>query len=89
MHFQRLLQIRDVRYDEWGALFLTSIMDGFLSTPAEQRVEENRREFPSELIQLLQRDAQNRLVEPPFHGRVSQVPTHISSLSPMCCSKAT
>jgi 2-polyprenyl-6-methoxyphenol hydroxylase-like FAD-dependent oxidoreductase len=35
---------------------------------------QNRREFPTAVIQLLQRAAQNRLVEPALHGRVSQVP---------------
>jgi 2-polyprenyl-6-methoxyphenol hydroxylase-like FAD-dependent oxidoreductase len=35
---------------------------------------QSRREFPTALIQLLQRVAQNRLVEPALHGRVSQVP---------------
>jgi 2-polyprenyl-6-methoxyphenol hydroxylase-like FAD-dependent oxidoreductase len=39
------------------------------------REVQSRRELPTALIQLLQRIAQNRLVEPALHGRVSQVPT--------------
>jgi 2-polyprenyl-6-methoxyphenol hydroxylase-like FAD-dependent oxidoreductase len=35
---------------------------------------QKRREFPTAVIQMLQRVAQNRLVEPALHGHVSQVP---------------
>lgn len=47
-------------------------------TPVPERLLrsiQRRRELPTALIQMLQRVAQNRLVEPALHGRVSQVPT--------------